>query len=427
MKRATSFDEVNGRPDAAPAMSEPSRLVIVGASLAGLRAAEAARRSGFAGTVTLVGAEEHLPYDRPPLSKEYLDASPREALTFRDRNHLTGELGVELRLGTRAQALDDEAKVIATDAGDVPFDALVIATGARARVLPNTSRLAGVHVLRTLDDAIALREALDAGARVAIIGAGFIGSEIASSARKRGLEVTIVEAQPTPLERSIGARLGTAISSLHERNGTRLVCGRAVESLAGDDRVTGVRLTGGETIPADLVVVGIGAIPETEWLRGSGVQIDDGVICDASLATSVPGIYAAGDVASWHNPTMGRRQRLEHWSSAAEQGAVAARNAVSPATAREYGTVPYFWSDWYDHRIQFVGAPDADEVVVVDGDPDCDNRWTALYRGGDRLVGALTLNGQNVIMKYRAQIMRGRSWDEALEFARHRRGMVSSA
>ncbi len=408
-------------------MSEPSRLVVVGASLAGLRAAEAARRAGFAGTVTLVGAEEHLPYDRPPLSKEYLDASPPEALTFRDRDHLTGELGIELMLGTRAQALDDQAKVVATDAGDVPFDGLVIATGARARVLPNTAHLTGVHVLRTIDDAMALREALDAGPRVAIIGAGFIGSEIASSARKRGLEVTIVEALPTPLERSVGARLGTAISSLHERNGTRLICGRAVESLAGDDRVTGVRLTGGEMIPADLVVVGIGAIPETEWLRGSRVQIDDGVICDATLATSVHGIYAAGDVASWHNPTTGRRQRLEHWSSAAEQGAVAARNAVSPATAAEYGTVPYFWSDWYDHRIQFVGAPDADEIVVVDGDPDGGNRWTALYRAGDRLVGALTLNGQNVIMKYRTQIMRGRGWDEALEFARHRRGMVSSA
>ncbi|MFI7669611.1 NAD(P)/FAD-dependent oxidoreductase [Nocardia sp. NPDC049526] len=400
-------------------------LVVVGASLAGLRAVEAARKAGFDGGVTLIGAEEHLPYDRPPLSKAYLDQLPegeRPASTvFRTADVLRDELGVELVLGTPATGLDTEGKRVLVGDRAVAYDALVIATGADARTLPGAEGLSGVHTLRTLDDAIAIRRALDAGARTVVVGAGFIGSEVAAGARKRGLDVTILEALPTPLVRAVGERMGAACAALHERNGTPLRCGVGVTGLEGDGRVERVLLSDGTAIEADLVVVGIGAIPVTGWLEGSGLCLDNGVVCDETLWTGVDGVYAAGDVARWHNPLFDRLMRLEHWTSAAEQGALAARNALEPEAAKPYQTVPYFWSDWYDSRIQFVGVPTADEVQVVDGDPDADGRWVALYREGDRLAGALTLNGQNVIMKYRGLLMKKASWEEALTFAAARR------
>lgn len=400
------------------------RLVVVGASLAGLRAVEAARKAGHEGSITLVGAEPHLPYDRPPLSKAYLDATGEEgpeSPIFRGETVFADELGVELVLGQPATGLDIVRKVVLVGDGEVPYDALVIATGASARTLPGTEHLAGVHPLRTLDDAVAVRAGLEAGARMVVIGAGFIGSEVASSARKRGLEVTVVEALPTPLVRAAGTTMGRAIAALHERNGTRLLCGVGVSSLTGSDRVESVVLEDGTQIPADLVIVGIGASPAVGWLEGSGLTLDNGIVCDETLFTGVQGVYAAGDVANWMNPTLGRRQRLEHWTSAAEQGAAAARNALNPADAKPYGTVPYFWSDWYDSRIQFVGSPDADEVVVVEGDVDVDRRWVALYRQGDQIVGALTLNGQSEIMKYRGLIMKQAVWADALELAAKRR------
>ncbi|WP_433716559.1 NAD(P)/FAD-dependent oxidoreductase [Nocardia sp. CA-084685] len=400
-------------------------LVVVGASLAGLRAVEAARKAGFDGGVTLIGAEEHLPYDRPPLSKAYLDQLPEgegpASTIFRTEEVLRNELGVELVLGTPATGLDTESKRVLVGDRAVAYDALVIATGADARTLPGAKGLSGVHTLRTLDDAIAIRRALDAGARTVVVGAGFIGSEVAAGARKRGLDVTILEALPTPLVRAVGERMGVACAALHERNGTPLRCGVGVTGLEGDGRVERVRLSDGTAIEADLVVVGIGAIPVTGWLEGSGLRLDNGVVCDETLWTGVDGVYAAGDVARWRNPLFDRLMRLEHWTSAAEQGAFAARNALEPDAAKPYQTVPYFWSDWYDSRIQFVGVPTADEVQVVDGDPDADGRWVALYREGDRLAGALTLNGQNVIMKYRGLLMEKASWEEALTFAAARR------
>ncbi|GAB3075090.1 NAD(P)/FAD-dependent oxidoreductase [Nocardioides zeae] len=403
-------------------MTDISRLVVVGASLAGLRAVEAARKAGFDGSVTLIGAEPHLPYDRPPLSKAFLDAEgDGTAPTFRERAQLE-ELGVELRLGAPATGLDTDGCVVTVDGTDeVPYDAVVIATGAHARTLPGAAALDGVHALRTVDDAREVRSALDAGARTVVIGAGFIGSEVASSAQKRGVDVTVLEALPTPLVRAAGPAMGAAIAALHERNGTTLRCGTGVRSLEGSGSVERVVLEDGSSIPADLVVVGIGVVPTVDWLQGSGLRLEDGIVCDERLWTGVPGVYAAGDVARWHNPTLQEVQRMENWTAAAEQGAAAARNAIAPAEARPYGTVPYFWSDWYDVRIQFVGSPNADEVVVVDGDPGTSGRWIALYRRGDRLVGALTVNGQSDVMKYRVQIMRGGSWDEALDFAARRR------
>ncbi|MFK4040105.1 NAD(P)/FAD-dependent oxidoreductase [Nonomuraea wenchangensis] len=400
------------------------RLVVVGASLAGLRAVEAARKSGFDGSVVLIGAEPHLPYDRPPLSKAFLDGAGLPA--FRTEEVLRDELGVRLALGAPATALDTVARVVTAGEREFGYDALVIATGAAARTLPGAGGLTGVHTLRTRDDALAVRSALDDGARTVVVGAGFIGSEVASAARKRGLDVTIVEALPTPLVRAVGETMGRACGALHARNGTDLRCGTGVAAVEGDGRVERVRLTDGTVLPADLVVAGIGAVPATGWLAGAGLSLDDGVVCDETLFTGAPGVYAAGDVARWHNPAFGRHMRLEHWTSAAEQGATAARNALDPANAKPYSTVPYFWSDWYDSRIQFVGVPATEEVRVVDGDPGGD-RFVALYREGDRLAGALTLNGQTQIMKYRALIMRGASWADGLEFADRRRAALETA
>jgi NADPH-dependent 2,4-dienoyl-CoA reductase/sulfur reductase-like enzyme len=395
--------------------------VVVGASLAGLRAAESARRSGFTGAITLVGAEEHLPYDRPPLSKDFLTSAGEPAPTLlRDEAALRDDLGIGLMLGTTATALDIGRRVVVTDHGDVAFTSLVLATGATPRTLPGAGSLRGVHVLRTLDDARAIRRALDAGARTVVVGAGFIGSEIASSARARGCEVTVVEALPTPLARPVGETMGLVLASLHEKNGTHLRVGVGVDGLEGDGDVRAVRLADGTSIDAELVVVGIGVSPNISWLADSGLEIGDGVECDAKLCTGVEGIYAAGDIARWHNPTFDVRMRLEHWTIAAEQGGVAGRNAVDPAGAAAFETVPYFWSDWYGKRIQMVGvASGADEIATVAGDIDGDT-FVVLYRQGDRLLGALALEARSQVMKYRAMLAAGASWEDALAFAKQR-------
>ncbi|SNR95652.1 Reductase C-terminal [Haloechinothrix alba] len=406
------------------------RLVVVGASLAGLRAVEGARKAGFDGRITLVGADSHLPYDRPPLSKAYLEPSEEGTVpappTFRAEDVLRDELATELLLGEPASALDTERKVVLVGDRAIEYDAAVIATGAVARELPGSTGLAGVHTLRTLDDAVAVREALQAGARTVVVGAGFIGSEIASAARKHGLDVTIVEALPTPLTRAVGDEMGQVCASLHSMNGTGLRCGLTVTELEGDGRVERVRLSDGSALDADMVVVGVGAAPATGWLEGSGLPLSDGIVCDETLFTGVDGVYAAGDVARWPNSLFDRYMRLEHWTSAAEQGAIAARNSLNPAEAKPYTTVPYFWSDWYDSRIQFVGIPHGDEIRVVDGAVEQDGRCIALYREGDRLVGSLAINGQTVIMKYRSMIAKKATWDDALAFAERRRA-VSSA
>jgi NADPH-dependent 2,4-dienoyl-CoA reductase/sulfur reductase-like enzyme len=389
------------------------RLVVVGASLAGVRAVRAAREAGFGGDVVLVGAEPHLPYDRPPLSKAFLEApSEPPSPTFLGRHVLRHDLGVDLRLGAAATGLDIAARTVTVAGAPLGYDRLVIATGVRARGLPGFGHLDGVHTLRTLEDACAVRRALHAGARTVVVGAGFIGSEVASAARKRGWSVTVVEAGPTPLVRAVGEVMGRACSALHAANGTVLRCGVSVTGVEGTGRVERVRLSDGTVLPADLVVVGVGAEPATGWLAGSGLAVRDGVICDRTLATNVPGVYAAGDVARWWNPLFGRHMRLEHWTSAAEQGAVAGRNAVS-RTAEPYETVPYFWSNWYGTRIQFVGVREGDEVESI-GDGD---RFVALYRDGDRLAGALAVNRPALTMKYRALIRRRAGWAEARALA----------
>jgi NADPH-dependent 2,4-dienoyl-CoA reductase/sulfur reductase-like enzyme len=397
-------------------------FVVVGGSLAGLRAVEAARSAGHRGPITFVGAEPHLPYDRPPLSKEFLapDGEPR---FFRTEDHLRDDLGVTLRLGEPATGLDPATRTLRVGDAEIPYGALVIATGSTPRTLPGCAERPGVVTLRTLDDALVVRASLHEGARVVVVGAGFIGSEIASAARARGNDVTVVEAAPVPLVRAAGPVAGAALAALHERHGTDVRLGVGVTGLrgAGDGGpVTAVELSDGSVLPADLVVVGIGSVPATAWLAGSGVarsDADGGVLCDEFLATSVPDVYAAGDVAHWPNAVMDLPlMRLENWSGAQEQGAAAARNALAadPAARTPFETVPYVWSDWYGHRIQFVGHPAADEARLVSGDLDGD-RFVVLFRDGDRLAGAVTLNEPGKVMKYRRLIGGRAGWQEALD------------
>ena len=389
-------------------------VTIVGASLAGLNAAEALRRDGFDGPVTLIGAESRLPYDRPPLSKQVLagDWEPeRAALT--DSEELASD-EIEARLGLRATALDLDARELTLHTGEtVAFDGLVIATGARCRTMPGTEGLGGVHVLRSLDDCLALRGDLEAvPQRVVVVGAGFIGAEVAATARGRGLEVTVVEALPTPLSRVLGDEMGRVCAEVHRDHGVDLRTGVGVDRIEGDRRVERVALTDGSIIDADVVVVGIGVVPNTEWLDGSGLKVGDGVLCDASCLAAER-VTAAGDVARWPNQLFGETMRVEHWDNAAAQGAHAARRLLNPETG-PFTPVPWFWSDQYDRKIQLAGRvrPD-DEVRVVNGSVD-ERRFAAIYGRAGRIVGVLGFNRPRHVMRYRALIEQGASFDMAL-------------
>jgi NADPH-dependent 2,4-dienoyl-CoA reductase/sulfur reductase-like enzyme len=300
----------------------------------------------------------------------------------------------------------------------VPFDALIIATGSRARELPVAAGVAGVHTLRGLDDARAVREALSARPKVVVIGAGFIGAEVASSARALGLETTIIEAAPVPLGRAVGAEMGSLLGNLHRVHGSVLSCGIGVAKMHGNGRVEAVELTGGRRIAADLVVVGIGVLPNTEWLGGSGLRIGNGIDCDATLCAGPSGIYAAGDVARWPNPLFDETMRCEQWTNAAEQGRHVARNILAgPGGAQPFAGSNYFWSDQYGVRIQYAGVTNADEVSVVAGSVDT-NKFLALYRRDQRVVGVLSLNSAKELIKAKVHIERRTSWDDALSALR---------
>ncbi|MEW1963704.1 FAD-dependent oxidoreductase [Microbacterium sp. NPDC077644] len=399
-------------------MTRRRRLVIVGASLSGLRAAEGARKAGFDGDIVLIGAESRLPYDRPPLSKAVL--AGEESLLLRDTAHFIETLDVEVRLNAHATGLDPDAGIVWVDSVPLEFDTLVIATGAVPRRAAPWHDELDVYVLRTDEDALRLRAALEGARAITIIGAGFIGAEVASAASKAGLDVTIVEAAPTPLQRALGVTMGRQISALHERNGVSLRLGVTVISLERDanGRLEKVVLSDGVEVQSDMVLVAIGATPNTRWLTDSGIALsDDGaVLCESTLrSVSHPRIFAAGDVARRrrsedHSDT----ERLENWTSANDQGFTAGRNAVSENLI-PFDTVPYVWSDWYGHRIQMAGNTAGDEVSIVMGAPDQD-RFVALYASGATLVGALAMNEPALIMKLRRQISDGVSWDSALEF-----------
>ncbi|MGW1911570.1 NAD(P)/FAD-dependent oxidoreductase [Streptomyces sp. NPDC002076] len=378
-------------------------ITVVGASLAGLSTVRALRAQGYDGEIVVVGEERHAPYDRPPLSKDFLKGDlDADALALGDADEYE-DLDVQWLLGERAVRLDPAARTVTLAGGrDVRTEGVVIATGAAPRTLPGADGLGGVHTLRTLDDAQALRtELLNGLPRVVVIGAGFIGAEVASTAHRLGLHVTVVEALNVPLERQLGREMGLVCSSLHSDHGVGLLCGTGVAGLTGNGRVTGVRLTDGRVLPADIVVVGVGVRPATDWLAGCGVQVDDGVVCDAGCATGVPGVVAVGDVARCPNPFTGRHARIEHWSNATEQATTAARTLLSGVSAPAPVTAPYFWSDQYQVRIQLAGhvAPGA-EPQVVDGDLDS-RSFTAVYRREDTPVAVLSLNQPKLFNRLR--------------------------
>jgi NADPH-dependent 2,4-dienoyl-CoA reductase/sulfur reductase-like enzyme len=392
-------------------------VAIVGTSLAGLRAAETFRREGFDGRIVAIGAEPHLPYDRPPLSKELLrgDWEPDQIVL---RKQGVDDLDLDWRLDARAVALDIAAREDELHDGErVAFDGLVIATGAAPRRLPDQPDLAGLFTLRTLDDALALRELLDARPRVVVIGAGFIGSEIAATCRARHLEVTVLEMLPQPMVRGLGPELGAVLAAIHRDHGVDLRTDVQVEAIEDDGagQVRGVRLGDGAIVAADVVVVGVGVVPETAWLEGSGLTIENGVVCDQTCAAA-PGVVAAGDVARWPNALFdGERMRLEHWTNATEQGVHAARRLLGHD--EPFAPVPFVWSDQYDRKIQTVGmvSPDAD-LHVAHGTL-AERQFVALFGRHGRLVGALGFNRPRFVMQYRRLIADRGTWDEALRLA----------
>lgn len=390
-------------------------IVVVGASLAGLSAAEALRREGYDGRLSVVGAEEHLPYDRPPLSKELLRGEWEPEQTALRREEAYDDLAAEWLLGRRVSALDLAERAVELDDGErLAFDGLVVATGAEPRTLPGLPALEGVHTLRTLEDSLAIGAALEPGRRAVVVGAGFIGLEVAASSRQRGVDVTVVEVAEVPLEHALGRAMGAWLAGVHRDHGVDLRCGAGVEGVEGDGRVERVRLGDGSAVEADLVVIGVGVRPETGWLEGSGLALDDGVVCDETCAAA-EGVVAAGDVARWRNPLFGEVMRVEHWDNAIQQGTAAAARLLAGPAAEAFAPVPYFWSDQYDLKVQFVGRPGdpREEVRVVEGSPG-EGRFCAVYRRGDRVVGALAVGAPRALMTYRRLIAERASWPDAV-------------
>ena len=409
------------------------RVVIVGASLAGLNAAEALRDEGFEGRMTLVGEEPGLPYDRPPLSKQLLTGEwdvDRLALRSADEferleiEFLGGRSATGLDLGGRFVRLEDGARV--------EFDGLIIATGARALTLPFGRELEGVHALRSQADALRIRGDLERGGRIAVIGAGFIGAEVASSARARGLDVTMIEALSAPMIGPLGEELAEWAKGLHAEAGVRMRFGAKVSNLIGRSRVEAVELDDGSRIEADAVVVGIGVRPNVQWLDDSGLTIGDGIICD-QYCRAAPMIYAAGDVARWPNGLFAhfryaqpqRTMRIEHWTNAVEQGMAAARNLLLESRGEvpePFAPVPYFWSDQHGLSIMASGitAP-RDEFRLAHGTLES-NRFAAIYGLRGYLTGVVAVGWPRMLRRYQGLIRRQASWEEALETAREIEG-----
>ncbi|MET9762005.1 FAD-dependent oxidoreductase [Streptomyces sp. NPDC006372] len=385
------------------------RIVVVGASAAGLAAAETLRREGYDGTLTLLGDEPHAPYDRPPLSKQILSGEwTTQQLPLRPYADLDA-LHLDLRLGVAATGLDvTDRTVRLADGSQVPYDGLIIATGVRPRRMPGDG---GAHVLRTLDDALALRERLTPGSRLVVVGAGFLGAEAAAVAWRLGAHVTLLEPAPVPLAHAVGTEVGRMLSQAHLDREVDLRTGVTVTEVTED----GVRLADGEVVEADEVLVAIGSLPNTEWLADSGLAVGDGVVCD-EYCQAARGVYAAGDVARWNNPLFGTWMRIEHRTNAAEQGMAAARNLLAAPDARKpFAPVPYFWSDQYDMKIQAYGyLRGHDEVAVVDGDL-AERRFVAAYRTGERLTGVLAVGmPPKAIRTWRQAIAGGTPWTEAV-------------
>lgn len=372
-------------------MSAPAHVLVVGASAAGLVTSEALRRKGYQGKLTVLGAEPHLPYDRPPLSKQVLCGNWLPERAQLRQPDVLSTVDAEFVLGDPAVGLDVPGRTVHTASGrELAADAIVLATGLRPRTLAGQAGLSGVHVLRTLDDALALRKDLLSCSRVVVVGDGVLGAEIAATARGMGLAVTMAGPQPAPLTYQLGTLVASRLADLHTTNGVELRLGAGVTGLSEkDDRVTGVLLETGEVLPADVVVVAFGAAPATEWLAGSGLLCDNGVVCD-SRCRAAEGIHAAGDVARWHHETLDVLLRLENRTNATEQAVAVAANILG--ADQPYVPVPYFWTDQFDVKIHVHGTlPTGAEVSIVEGDP-VSGRFVAQYRHGGVITGVLGWN-----------------------------------
>jgi NADPH-dependent 2,4-dienoyl-CoA reductase/sulfur reductase-like enzyme len=375
------------------------RIVVVGGGLAGARSVQELRAQGFGGQVVLLSAERHLPYDRPPLSKAVLlghaDGSPLDVPWE--------SLDVDLRLGTTATAL--RPGVVETDGGELPYDGLVLATGARPR-MPPTMEGPRTHVLRSLEDSLRLRGALVKGARVVVVGAGWIGAEVATAAAAAGCTCTVIEATAAPLSGALG-EVGAVTVPWYTALGIELRLATAVEAVEPD----GVALVGGERLPADVVVVGVGAVPDTEWLGSSGLELDAGVVVDAHLAASWSGVVAAGDCAAWWSQRFGTRLRVEHWDDALHAPTTAVATLLgSPAV---HDPVPYFWSEQLGHRVQHVGVAVPGSVRVDRGWPDDPDGFSVAWLAGERLVALLAVDRPRDLAQARRRIADGGHVDAA--------------
>jgi 3-phenylpropionate/trans-cinnamate dioxygenase ferredoxin reductase subunit len=373
-------------------METPGNIVIVGASLAGATAAQALREEGYEGRLTLVGDEPERPYERPPLSKDYLRGESEREKVYVHPEGFYAEHDIELRTGERVSAIDPAAGTATlASGGRLDWDRLLLAVGAEPRALPVPGAgLDGVHLLRSLADCDRLREVIDAGGRLVVIGAGWIGSEVAATARQRGMEVTLLERQEVPLEGVLGVEAGRLFAELHRDHGTELIAGAAVEALEGDGRVERVRLAGGRTIDCSAVVAGVGVAPRTGLAEAAGLRVDNGVLADATLRTSAPGVFAAGDVANAEHPFYGRRVRVEHWASALNQGPCAARNMLG--RGEPYERLPYFFSDQYDLGMEYSGLADPGARVVMRGDPAAREVVVFWLDDGHRVLAGMNVN-----------------------------------
>lgn len=385
-------------------MPSTGRVVIVGASAAGLAAAETLRREGFTGPLTLIGDEPRAPYDRPPLSKEILSGAwAPDRLPLRTPADLDA-LDLEARYGCEAIGVNvANSTVLLADDTEVAYDGLIVATGVRPRRLPG----APAPVLRTLDDALALKDRLGPGRTLAVVGAGFLGAEAASVAAGLGTRVILLEPAPVPLAHAVGEDVGRMLAQAHLDHGVDLRTGTAV----GEVVPGGVRLSDGSAVEADTVLVAVGSRPNTEWLTGRGLTLEDGLVCD-EFSAAAPGVYGAGDVARWHNPLFGTSMRIEHRTNAAEQGMAAARNLLG--AQRPFAPVPYFWSDQYDMKIRAYGyLRGHEEMRIAEGSLE-DRQFTAVYRTGDRLTGVLAVGmPPRSVRPWQRAIAAGSSWRQA--------------
>ncbi len=387
-------------------------FVILGAGQAGGRAAETLRREGFDGRIVVVGAEPERPYERPPLSKGLLlGETTREQAYLRPSDYYV-EQNIELRLGVQAVRVDAADRLVELGVGGrLPYDKLLIATGVRARTLrvPGAD-LAGVVTLRTMADANGLASAMSGSPRVLIVGAGFIGAEVAAACRKRGLDVTMIEPLAVPMERALGREIGKLYADIHRDEGVDLRLQTGVTAFLGTDRVEEAVLTTGEHVPCDLVLVGVGTMIDTGYLEGSGVAIDNGVLVDQYCRTNVPDIFAAGDIANWYHPGLDSYLRVEHWDNAEQQGKAAARAMLG--RHEPYGPVPYFWSDQYNHALQYFGRRAGGEQEVRRGSLEARN-FTSFYLREGVPVAAVCLNNPRAGMPARRLIAAGAVVDRA--------------